>query len=382
MRIASLALHPVRIPLLEPFRISNGVVAEKDAILVELRTAEGVTGWGEASPMAGSFYSPDTPESVARALRERLIPLALSAGEFEPPHFYEWLRAHPGDSFAKAGLEGAVWDAHAQTAGAPLWRALGAARRPVPSGVALGIYDTLEELLDRVRQFTAAGYQRVKIKIQPGWDVVPVDAVRRAFPKTPLMVDANGAYTLAEREVFRELDRFGLMMIEQPLAREALEEAAELQRGLRTPLCADESAESLEALERIIALGAARIINIKVQRVGGLSEARILHQRALRAGLACWVGTMPELGVASAQGLAFAMRDGFAFPTDLEASRRWYVADLTTPELEIDSAGFLHAPENGFVVNRQAVEQWRPIPLSSTSPSTPRPESSPRAPSC
>jgi O-succinylbenzoate synthase len=358
--VTRVSLRRVRVPLREPFRISNGEVALKEAILVEINTACGTTGWGESSPMSGSFYSADTPESAWRALAEELVPLVFE-GEIEAPRFFERLRAVPGEPFAKAGLEGALWDAHARAQRAPLCRLLGGAPRPVPSGVAVGIYDTTAELLARVETYVRAGYRRVKIKIQPGWDEEPVAAVRARFPRVPLMVDANAAYTLADIGVLRRLDRYDLMMIEQPLARTAYEEAGELQRHLRTPLCADESAESLDALERLIAHGAARILNIKVQRVGGLSEALLMLRRARAAGLECWVGTMPELGVASAQGLHLAALEGFTLPTDIEASARWYADDLVEPAIEIDARGFVSLPPGagtGYRVSRAKVEQY------------------------
>lgn len=359
--IKSIALHHVRVPLVEPFRISNGVISEKDAILVEVKTENDVVGWGESSPMSGGFYSSDTPESAWSALSGSLIPAALSVGEIDVSRFYEQMRKHPGDAFAKAGIEGALWDAYANTLKVPFGELLGARARPVPSGVAIGIYDHLEDLLERVARYTTQGYQRVKIKIQPGWDLEPVAAVRASFPDLPLMVDANAAYSLADREVFRQLDGQGLMMIEQPLARDAYAEAGELQRELHTPLCADESAESMQALASLIENKAARIINIKVQRVGGLSEARLMLDAARAAGLECWVGTMPELGVASAQGLHFATLEGFTYPTDIEASRRWYVDDVIAPLIEIDARGYIElpgGPGTGYNVVREKVERY------------------------
>ena len=359
--IKSIALHHVRVPLIEPFRISNGAITEKDAILVELKTERDIVGWGEASAMSGAFYSEDTPESAWAALSGSLIPAVLSAREIDVRRFYEFMRVQPGDRFAKAGIEGALWDAYAKTLGVPLCELLGARARPIPSGVAIGIYDQVAELLERVERYIAEGYQRVKIKIEPGWDVEPVATVRGRFPDLPLMVDANAAYTIADAAVFRELDAQGLMMIEQPLAREAHAEAAELQRQLRTPLCADESAESSEALESLIARNAARIINIKVQRVGGLSEARLMLKRARAAGLECWVGTMPELGVASAQGLHLATLDGFTYPTDIETSARWYVDDVINPLIEIDARGYIRLPAGAgmaYSIVREKVEQY------------------------
>jgi len=336
-------LHWVRIPFLEPFRISNGSVEVKDSIVVEAREGS-LAGFGEASPMAGSFYSPETPESTWDDLA-RAIPA----------------KEAPREAFARAGLDGARWDLECRRAGEPLWRLLGAVPRPIPSGVAIGIFDTIEELVERVGRFLAEGYRRVKIKIQPGWDVEPVRAVRERFGNVPLMVDANAAYKLEDLAVFRELDRFGLIMYEQPLGREALEEMAELQRQVRTPVCADESAESIEALDRIVRLGSARIINIKIQRVGGIGTARQMHDRAREAGLDCWLGTMPELGIAAAQGLHLATLPGFTYPTDVEASARWYADDLVDPALAIDRDGWIHIPPgpgSGFEVNRGRLERY------------------------
>jgi O-succinylbenzoate synthase len=359
--ISSIALHHVRVPLVEPFRISNGVISEKEAILVEVKTEGDVVGWGEASPMSGGFYSADTPESAWSALSGSLIPSVLNAGEIDVSSFYQQMRAHPGDAFAKAGIEGALWDAYANTLQVPLGEIFGARSRPIASGVAIGIYDHVDELLERVGRYIAAGYQRVKIKIQPGWDIEPVAAVRARFADLPLMVDANAAYSISDAELFRKLDGCNLMMIEQPLARDAHAEAGELQRQLRTPLCADESAESIPALTSLIENGAARIINIKVQRVGGLSEARLMLAAARAAGLECWLGTMPELGVASAQGLHLATLDGFTYPTDIEASTRWYVDDVIAPMIVIDVRGYIRLPEGpgtGYRVERKKVELY------------------------
>jgi o-succinylbenzoate synthase len=358
--IGSIVLHRVRVPFVEPFRISNGIVAEKESILVEATSDDGVVGWGECSPMSGSFYSADTPDSSWQALTE-MIPQLLESGAVEPQKTYRRLRHLPGDAFAKAGIEGALWDVYSRRNGMSLCEALEIDRSAVRSGVAIGIFDTVEELLERVRLYVEQGYQRVKIKIEPGWDVEPVSAVREQFPEVALMVDANAAYSLADHALFIELDRFGLMMIEQPLAYDAIDEAGELQAGLNTAICADESAESLVTLNRLIQKKAARIINIKVQRVGGLSEALLMLETARAAQLECWVGTMPELGIASAQGLHLAMHSGFSFPTDIEASTRWYVDDVIEPFIEINQQGFIHVPNDigsGYKVSRAKVEQY------------------------
>lgn len=362
MRLSAIRLHWVKIPLHEPFRISSGEVAVKDAILVELATKEGKSGWGEASPMAGAFYSSETPEGTWQFLRSRLVPSFLARPELEPRRLSERLAEFSGEPFAKAGLEGAVWELWAKESAKPLWAALESRNRPIASGAAIGLMPTVPELLDRVGRFLREGYRRIKIKIEPGKDVELVHKVRERFGQIPLMVDANAAYRLEDLTIFEELDGLGLMMIEQPLARVALEDHAELQRRLRTAICLDESAESLEAIQTILRLGSARILNIKVQRLGGLEPARQAHEAAQAAGIPCWLGTMPELGVASAQGLHLATLPNFTFPSDVEASARWYVSDIITPLIAVSADGFIRLPDGpgmGYRVNCEEVARRR-----------------------
>jgi len=361
MRLDSIRLHWVQVPLHEPFRISSGAVSLKDAILVELQ-AEGKVGWGEASPMAGAFYSSETPESTWAFLRDRLIPSFIEKPELDPRQCAERLAEFPGEPFAKAGLEGAVWDLQAQIQEQPLWALLGGTARAIPSGAAIGLMPTVSDLLARVGRFLREGYRRIKIKIEPGSDVELVQAIRGRFGNIPLMVDANAAYRREHFPIFAELDRFGLMMIEQPLAREALEDHAELQGSLRTPICLDESAENLEAIKTIVRLGSARILNIKVQRMGGLWPARQAHDTAQTAGIPCWLGTMPELGIASAQGLHLATLPNFTFPTDVEASARWYVDDIIAPQIEVTRDGLINLPGGpgmGYAVDAGNVARYR-----------------------
>ena len=359
--LSSLTLHWVRVPLHEPFRISSGEISCRDSILVELR-AGGRVGWGEAAPMPGQVYSSETPESTWEFLRAKLGPDFLGHPEFDPAGFFERMESLPGEPFAKAGLEGAVWDLRAQEASKPLWALLGGEGRGIASGAAIGLMPSLAALLERVERFLAEGYRRIKIKIAPGHDVELVRAIRAKFGAIPLMVDANAAYRIEDAEIFERLDEFGLMMIEQPLARQALQEHAELQRCLRTPICLDESAESLESLAEIIRLGSAKIINIKVQRLGGLWPARLAHDAARAAGLACWLGTMPELGIASAQGLHLATLPGFTLPTDVEASARWYGDDLIVPPIEVAPDGSILLPDGpgmGYRVDPEKVARYR-----------------------
>jgi O-succinylbenzoate synthase len=359
--LTAIRLHWVQVPLWEPFRISNGEIAVKDAILVELEVS-GKTAWGEASPLAGSAYSGDTPESAWNFLLNQLLPALLEQKQIDPLTSIYQLAERTSEPFARAGLEGALWDLRAQQVELPLWSLLGGQRRPIPSGAAIGLMDKISDLLARVERFLGEGYRRIKIKIAPGHDIELVRAVREKFGNISLMVDANAAYRPEDTSIFEELDKHDLMMIEQPLARESLAEHAELQRRLRTPICLDESAESLEALCSIIKLGSGKILNIKVQRMGGLWPAKQAHDLAAAAGIPCWLGTMPELGIASAQSLHLATLPGFTLPSDVEASDRWFVDDVIDPPVSITPDGFICLPQQpgmGYEVVRDRVAKYR-----------------------
>lgn len=361
MRRCTIRLHWVRVPLHETFRISSGEISIKEAILIELM-AGGETGWGEASPMPGTFYSAETPEGTWEFLRTCLVPGFLESPELDPRAASLKLEKYAGEPFAKAGLEGAVWDLAARLESRPLWALLGSHKRRIESGAAIGLMPAASELLDRVERFWREGYRRIKIKIEPGHDVELVRAIRKRFGDIPLMVDANASYRLENLATFEELDRLGLMMIEQPLGRDAVAEHAELQRHLRTSICLDESAHSLEAIQAIIELGAARILNLKVQRMGGLWPARRAHDLAQSARIPCWLGTMPELGVASAQALHLGTLPNFKFPSDVEASARWYVDDIISPTIEVSPDGTIDLPEGpgmGYIVDVEKVARYR-----------------------
>lgn len=360
IRLESIKLVHVRIPLCEPFAISNGVIKDKDAILVEIK-APGFTGYGEASPMAGSFYSHHTPDSTWRALTERLAPRMNEARELDLGG--EWFAGAVDDPFATSGIDCALWDLVAKRRGAPLWSLLGGrGDRPVESGLAVGIVPTVDELLERIdHHLRTDGYRRVKIKVQPGWDLEPLEAIRIRFGRIPLMVDANCAYTREHLDHLAAFDRFGLTMIEQPLARDDLKGHAELSARCRTPICLDEGAESPSAVAQAIRLRAARIINIKLQRLGGFAAALRVHRLAEEARLGCWMGTMPELAVGACAAIHFATLDNIAYPTDVEASHRWFVADVTDPPVGCHN-GLLGVPSGsglGVRLNPEIVRQYK-----------------------
>jgi O-succinylbenzoate synthase len=250
-----------------------------------------------------------------------------------------------------------MWDLQSKQQGKRIRDLFNTPARPIESGLAVGIYDTIDELLERIALYLSEGaYKRVKIKIAPGWDIAPLEAVRERFRNFPLMVDANAAYDLAKhKDILLELDRFDLMMIEQPLAANALDDSAELARLIKTPICLDESAE-MNSLDKIISLKSASIINIKVQRVGGLWNAVQMLNRARETGLACWLGTMPELGIASAQALEIASLPGFVYPTDIESSSRWFLDDIIEPSISVQD-GIVKIPANGYSIYRSKLDQ-------------------------
>ncbi|HEU0123468.1 MAG TPA: o-succinylbenzoate synthase [Bryobacteraceae bacterium] len=360
MRIERITLTHVRIPLVEPFRISNGEVAEKDGIVVALESGD-YTGYGESSPMAGSFYSADTPESCWLQLTKELGP-AIAGREFDSLDAASaWIDQQPGSNFAKVGLETALWDVEAQRRGLPLHRLLGAEKDHAESGLAVGLYDTTEQLLATIARYLPDGYRRVKIKVCPGHDVELVAAVRARFGDIPLMTDANASYTLADLPIYQQLEAYGLRMFEQPLAGGALEDSAQFQSQLKTPICLDESLESFADLERAAELGSFRIANIKIQRVGGFRNALKLYHRCRELGLSIWVGTMPELGIGQAQGAALSTLAGCDYPTDVEASDRWFRDDIIDPFLKVYD-GRIAMPERtglGYDIPEEKLERYR-----------------------
>jgi O-succinylbenzoate synthase len=267
----------------------------------------------------------------------------------------------PAGNFAKAGIETTLWDLEAKRRGVPLWKLLGGTRQRVASGLAVGLYDDSADMLRCIERYLQVGYRRVKIKIEPGRDVALVRAVRQHFGDIPLFVDANGAYGLDHTDVFRQLDELGLMMFEQPFPGRMIAETAELQKRVRTPVCLDESLESVADLEQAIALGAVRIVNIKIQRVGGLNQALRLFELATRHALPVWVGTMPELGIGCAQGAALASLEPITLPTDVESSLRWFTDDIIDPPIEVHD-GVIELPDRpglGYTVNERKLERYR-----------------------
>jgi O-succinylbenzoate synthase len=364
--VERVTLTHLQIPFKEPFRISGGEVAVKDVILVTLETPCAL-GVGESSPMAATFgYSRDTPEGCWDDLAGRIAPTLLGKTFANVDDIAALRASWTGSRFAMAGAETACWDLLGRTRRATLSDLLGAApdqiARGVESGLAVGLYPTVVELLKVIETHLAEGYRRVKIKIRPGQDVELVRAVRQHFGDIPLMVDANAAYTTADLDVFRELDDFDLLMFEQPMAADDLDGLAALQEAVSTPVCLDETAETPERALEAIARGAGRVVNLKIQRVGGLGPALAMHDLCRQHGVACWVGTMPELGVGQAQGIHLATLANCKYPSDIEPSARWFIDDCVVPLIELNSPGLLAVPTRpglGYEVDHAKVRHYQ-----------------------
>jgi O-succinylbenzoate synthase len=337
MRLDGMELRLVRMPLVAPFTTSFGTQTERDALLVRAVSGDD-EGWGECVAMADPLYSGEYAEGALAVTRRYLAPALLAAGtEREGALTAETVSGllHPvvGHPMAKAALEAAVLDLQLTRAGTSLAAYLGATRQRVPSGVSVGIQPDIDELVRVVGGYLAEGYLRIKIKIRPGWDVEPVRALREAFGDIPLQVDANSAYSLADAAVFRRLDAFGLLLVEQPLYEDDIRLHAELAAMIATPVCLDESIVSARAAADAIALRAASVINIKAGRVGGYLEARRIHDLAVAHGVAVWCGGMLETGIGRSANAALAALPGFTLVGDVSASSRFYETDLTPPVL-------------------------------------------------
>jgi O-succinylbenzoate synthase len=343
VRVESVTLAVVRLPLVRPFETSFGRTAAREFVLVAV-SANGVTGWGECVADVDPFYTSETTATAWHVMTKYLVPAML---EREFTHAVDlaarWQRVR-GHRMAKAALEMAAWDLEARLAQKPLCELLGAPARPIASGVSIGIHDSVEALVDRVRAELADGYQRIKIKIKPGWDLAPTEAVRAAFPSVALMVDANAAYTGADGPSLATLDRFGLMMIEQPLDYDDLVQHARLQSAIATPICLDESITSPKLAEDALALAACRIINIKPGRMGGFGPSLAVHDLARAQGVPLWHGGMLESGIGRAHNLHLSTLPGFTLPGDVAASRRYFVPDLIDPPIEVAPDGTIAVP--------------------------------------
>jgi O-succinylbenzoate synthase len=331
MKLTSIELLRVELPLVAPFRTSFGVQHVRDALLLRVQTPES-EGWGECVAMREPLYSSEYVDGAQSVLRSFLIPRLSGRGSVTAAEVAPLLADVHGHPMAKAALEMAVLDAELRAAGTSFAAHLGAVRETVPSGVSVGIMDSISQLLDTVGGYIGEGYVRIKLKIEPGWDIAPVRAVREQFGDDVLLqVDANTAYTLADARHLARLDPFGLLLIEQPLPEDDVRGHADLARLITTPICLDESVTSARSAADAIALGACSIVNIKPGRVGGYLEARRVAAVCAAAGVPAWCGGMLETGLGRAANAALAALPEFTLPGDISASGRFYATDITAP---------------------------------------------------
>jgi len=349
IQLDKITLRQIRMPLLNFFETSFGRTTERHMILVEVSSG-GVSGWGECTAGENPFYNEEWTESAWLIARDYVAPRVLKH-PFESAAGVNARTSHiRGHNMARAAVEVAVWDLEARMAGRPLYQQIGGgARREIPCGVSLGIQESVPQLLEKIEKELAAGYQRIKMKIKPGWDVDVIREVRRKFPNTLLTADANSAYTLADAPRLKCLDEFNLMMIEQPLAHDEIIDHAKLQAQLKTPICLDECIRSAHQAQQALAMDAGRIINIKLGRVGGFAEARKVHDVAQAAGVPVWCGGMLEAGIGRAHNIALATLPNFILPGDVSASKRYWARDIIVPSVETSPQGTIAVRDNpGF----------------------------------
>ncbi|MEO7142737.1 MAG: o-succinylbenzoate synthase [Bryobacteraceae bacterium] len=359
-QIDQIVLRRIRMPLTHFFETSFGRTYRREMVLVEAR-AGGLSGWGEVTAGENPFYNEEWTDAAWLLLKNYITPRVLHH-EFENAAAVGARTRHiRGHLMTRGGMEAAVWDLQARMHGRPLWQEIGGgARREIPCGVSIGIQDSVPELLRKIETELEAGYQRIKMKIKPGWDVEAIREVRRRFPEILLMADANSAYTLADIDRLRQLDEFNLMMIEQPLAHDEIIDHAALQARLTTPICLDECIRSAHHAEQAIRMGACRIINIKLGRVGGFSEAIKVHDAAQAAGIPVWCGGMLEAGIGRAHNIALATLPNFTLPGDVSASKRYWARDIIAPAVETTARGTIEirgGPGFGYAIDSEFLKQ-------------------------
>ena len=342
MKIDRVDIIVVELPLIRPFVTSSSSRTHLRHILIKAH-ADGIVGWGESASPIDPYYCPETTETCWHILKDFIVPAVVDREWQTIEQFVGSYRRVKGNNFAKAGMEMAAWDLLSQADGVPLHRALGGTRGEILSGVSLGIENDTGKLISLIERYLEEGYRRIKLKIAPGHDVDVIAIVRRRFPDVPLMADANSAYTLDAVDTLRRLDQFNLLMIEQPLAHDDIVDHARLQRELKTPICLDESIHSADDARKALDLGSAGVINIKVSRLGGLLEAKRVHDLCRARGIPVWCGGMHEFGVGRAANVAISTLPGFTIPGDVSGSDKYYRRDIVEPPI-LAVGGAIHVP--------------------------------------
>lgn len=359
MRIDAIILRELHMPLVRPFETSFGVTRERRVLLAEIRS-EGLTGWGECTAGERPFFSAESTDTAWQVLSKELGPMLAAESPKhggDCPHIFKLVR---GNRMAKATLENAIWDLEAQREGISLSRLLGGVRDVIPCGVSLGIQSSIGELLAMIEREVAAGYQRIKLKCKPGWDVEVFDRVRSRWPEITLSCDANSAYRLRDSDHLASFDAFDLLMIEQPLWHDDFYYHSMLQKQLQTAICLDESIRNRRDALAAIEMESCKIINIKLGRVGGFSEAIHVHNAAQERGIQVWCGGMLESGVGRSHNIALSSLENFTLPGDVSASARYWLEDIIEPEVTVSPEGEIaisDSPGRGYEVRADLVER-------------------------
>ena len=359
MRVEAITLREIRMPLVHFFETSFGRTYDRNIVLVTAH-CEGADGWGECAAGEDPFYSEESFETAWYAIREYFAPAVvgkeLKRGG-DSARLFDRVRGH---RMAKAAVENALWDAEAKQKQVPLWKLLGGTRREIPTGVSIGIQDSLDQLMEKIATELAAGYRRIKIKVKPGWDIEAFERVRAHWPEILFSCDANSAYTLDDLEHLKKFDRYNLLMIEQPLWHDDFYFHAQLQKQLKTKICLDEAIRSARDAQAAIELGACGIINIKVGRVGGFTEAIAVHNVARDRGIPVWCGGMLESGVGRVHNIAVSTLENFTLPGDVSASKRYWKEDVIDPEVTVSAQGMIavkDAPGTGYRIREDLIEK-------------------------
>jgi len=359
MKIEAVTLREIQMPLVQFFETSFGRTYSRRIFLVTVH-CEGLAGWGECVTGEDPFYSSEWIDSSWATVCQYLAPAVLGQ-EIKSGRESAGLMARVrGHRMAKAAIENALWDAEARQKQQPLWKLLGGTRKEVPCGVSIGIQDSIEQLLEKIQTEVSAGYRRIKVKVKPGWDINVLEKIRARWPDITLSCDANSAYSLDQLEHLRKFDPFNLLMIEQPLWNDDIYYHARLQREIRTAICLDESIRHARDAAFAVESGACRIINIKVGRVGGFTEAKKVHDVCQANDIPVWCGGMLESGVGRAHNIALSTLENFRLPGDVSASKRYWKEDIIEPEVEVSPQGFIAIRDEmgtGYRIREDLIEQ-------------------------
>ena len=360
MKIKQIELIEIKMPLVHFFETSFGRTYERRIILTRVVDESGAEGWGECTCGETPSYCEEWTDAAFVTLEKILAPMIVGKEIETASEVWALMKRVRGNRMAKAAIETAVWDLEAKKSNVPLWKHLGGANQEISCGVSIGIQDSIEQLFDKIQTELDAGYKRIKIKIAPHWDFEVVKRVREKFGDILLMGDANSAYSLNDIELFRRLDAFRLMMFEQPLAHDDIFDHAKLQKEIETPVCLDESIRSPEDARKAIELGACKIINVKLGRVGGHFQAKQVEEVCRRNNVPIWCGGMLESGIGRAHNIAMSTLAGFVLPGDVSASRRYWQEDIIEPQVSVTESGTIVAPEKagiGFDVKRERIDK-------------------------